>query len=34
MLINLSGRGDKDMGTAIDYFGLGDVEAVTEEHVG
>ena len=23
MLINLSGRGDKDMGTAIEYFGLG-----------
>jgi tryptophan synthase beta chain len=29
ILINLSGRGDKDMGTAIDWFGLGragDVE--------
>ena len=26
VLINLSGRGDKDMGTAIDYFGLGDAE--------
>ena len=24
MLINLSGRGDKDMGTAIEWFGLGD----------
>jgi tryptophan synthase beta chain len=23
MLINLSGRGDKDMGTAIEWFGLG-----------
>jgi tryptophan synthase beta chain len=23
ILINLSGRGDKDMGTAIEYFGLG-----------
>jgi tryptophan synthase beta chain len=24
MLINLSGRGDKDMGTAIEWFHLGD----------
>ena len=24
VLINLSGRGDKDMGTAIEYFGLGE----------
>ena len=24
ILINLSGRGDKDMGTAIEYFGLGE----------
>ena len=24
MLINLSGRGDKDMGTVMEYFGLGD----------
>ena len=24
MLINLTGRGDKDMGTAIEWFGLGD----------
>ncbi len=24
ILINLSGRGDKDMGTAIEWFGLGD----------
>ncbi len=24
ILVNLSGRGDKDMGTAIDWFGLGD----------
>ncbi|MDT9594536.1 tryptophan synthase subunit beta [Nocardioides zeae] len=24
VLINLSGRGDKDMGTAIEWFGLGD----------
>ncbi len=33
VLINLSGRGDKDMGTAIEYFGLGQDE-VTEEPVG
>ena len=26
MIINLSGRGDKDMGTAIEWFGLGDAE--------
>lgn len=26
VLINLSGRGDKDMGTAIEWFGLGDAE--------
>ena len=26
LLINLSGRGDKDMGTAIEWFGLGDAE--------
>jgi tryptophan synthase beta chain len=24
ILLNLSGRGDKDMGTAIEYFGLGE----------
>ena len=24
VLINLSGRGDKDMGTAIEWFGLED----------
>ena len=23
ILVNLSGRGDKDMGTAIEWFGLG-----------
>jgi tryptophan synthase beta chain len=23
LLVSLSGRGDKDMGTAIDWFGLG-----------
>jgi len=27
VLINLSGRGDKDMGTAIEWFGLGRTEA-------
>jgi len=26
VLVNLSGRGDKDMGTAIEWFGLGDAE--------
>ena len=26
LLVNLSGRGDKDMGTAIEWFGLGDAE--------
>ena len=34
VLINLSGRGDKDMDTAIDWFGLGDPDEVTEEPVG
>ncbi|MCY7395120.1 MAG: tryptophan synthase subunit beta [Nocardioides sp.] len=34
VLISLSGRGDKDMGTAIEYFGLGDVDRVTAEPVG
>ena len=34
MLINLTGRGDKDMGTAIEWFGLGDPERDTEEPVG
>ncbi|QYJ04768.1 tryptophan synthase subunit beta [Nocardioides panacisoli] len=24
LLVNLSGRGDKDMGTALEYFGLGE----------
>jgi tryptophan synthase beta chain len=23
LLVNLSGRGDKDMGTAMEWFGLG-----------
>jgi tryptophan synthase beta chain len=27
ILVNLSGRGDKDMGTAIDWFGLGQADA-------
>ncbi|MGO4256245.1 tryptophan synthase subunit beta [Marmoricola sp. RAF53] len=27
ILINLSGRGDKDMGTAIEWFGLGKAES-------
>ncbi|MEP6815497.1 MAG: tryptophan synthase subunit beta [Marmoricola sp.] len=26
ILVNLSGRGDKDMGTAIDWFGLGEAK--------
>jgi len=34
VLINLSGRGDKDMGTAVDWFGLGDPEEVAAEPVG
>ncbi len=34
VLINLSGRGDKDMGTAIEWFGLGDPDEVTEEPAG
>ena len=34
VLINLSGRGDKDMDTAVDWFGLGDPDEVTEEPVG
>jgi tryptophan synthase beta chain len=27
VLVNLSGRGDKDMETAMSWFGLGDAEA-------
>ncbi|RLV49531.1 tryptophan synthase subunit beta [Nocardioides mangrovicus] len=27
LLVNLSGRGDKDMGTALTYFGLGQADA-------
>ncbi|MFC6285641.1 tryptophan synthase subunit beta [Nocardioides sp. GCM10027113] len=34
VLINLSGRGDKDMGTAIEWFGLGDPDRDTAEPVG
>jgi tryptophan synthase beta chain len=36
MLINLSGRGDKDMGTAIDWFHLGEgaSDAQPQEPVG
>jgi tryptophan synthase beta chain len=29
LLVNLSGRGDKDMGTALEYFGLGQADAET-----
>ncbi|MGB0099943.1 MAG: pyridoxal-phosphate dependent enzyme, partial [Nocardioides sp.] len=29
LLVNLSGRGDKDMGTALDYFRLGEPDAET-----
>ncbi|NPC95344.1 tryptophan synthase subunit beta [Nocardioides sp. zg-DK7169] len=31
VLINLSGRGDKDMGTVVEWFGLGNPDEVTEE---
>ncbi|WP_067439339.1 tryptophan synthase subunit beta [Nocardioides jensenii] len=31
ILVNLSGRGDKDMGTAIDWFGLGGTEGETDD---
>jgi tryptophan synthase beta chain len=34
MLINLSGRGDKDMGTAIEWFHLGDAGGGEAEPVG
>ncbi|WP_447645657.1 tryptophan synthase subunit beta [Nocardioides zeae] len=30
VLINLSGRGDKDMGTAIEWFGLGEAQKDVE----
>ena len=29
ILVNLSGRGDKDMGTALEYFHLGEADAET-----
>ena len=29
ILVNLSGRGDKDMGTALEYFHLGQADAET-----
>ena len=28
ILVNLSGRGDKDMGTAMEWFGLGEQSAL------
>ncbi|MBM9460519.1 tryptophan synthase subunit beta [Nocardioides sp. zg-536] len=31
ILVNLSGRGDKDMGTALEYFGLGRTGPSAEE---
>lgn len=31
ILVNLSGRGDKDMGTALEYFRLGEPDAETGE---
>src|SRR6476469_6221127 len=31
ILVNLSGRGDKDMGTAMEWFGLDDPEAADPE---
>ena len=34
ILVNLSGRGDKDMGTAIEWFGLGDPDDQTVTHEG
>jgi tryptophan synthase beta chain len=34
ILVNLSGRGDKDMGTAIEYFGLGEAEAGSDRQSG
>jgi tryptophan synthase beta chain len=34
ILVNLSGRGDKDMGTAIEWFGLGDPDRDTAQPVG
>ncbi|UAL28341.1 tryptophan synthase subunit beta [Nocardioides rotundus] len=34
VIVNLSGRGDKDMNTAVRWFGLEDPDEVTEEPVG
>jgi tryptophan synthase beta chain len=34
MLVNLSGRGDKDMGTAIEWFGLGSGATAVVEPTG
>ncbi len=34
LLVNLSGRGDKDMETAIEWFGLGDPDRATADPVG
>ncbi|MDN5744492.1 MAG: tryptophan synthase subunit beta, partial [Nocardioidaceae bacterium] len=31
LLVNLSGRGDKDMGTAMEWFGLGQADAASVE---
>jgi tryptophan synthase beta chain len=31
ILVNLSGRGDKDMGTAMEWFGLGSTDQIEEE---
>ena len=33
VIINLSGRGDKDMGTAIEWFGLGDADGEAEPEI-
>lgn len=34
ILVNLSGRGDKDMDTAARYFGLYDTDAAVEADAG
>jgi tryptophan synthase beta chain len=33
-VVNLSGRGDKDMDTAAHYFGLYDADATVEADAG
>jgi tryptophan synthase beta chain len=33
ILVNLSGRGDKDMGTAMEYFGLGDAAGSSKDSI-